>query len=161
MTSPPPKVAQMTIQAILDERGVQYEDPNSYTDIYRRFNLFMTNILQLANNLSKHSHEKMVRVDHMNQALIYRNFKPVFGYRKRKAIKYEVACEANGERIEVPIDRQIELSDIVRTTMKPYPIEEHFSFHWLAVLKGIQPRICENVKYVLAALLFLRGCIVF
>ena len=144
----PSIVSFYAIDAILEKKGLYLADPNIKEEIYKKFYNNFQLILTTAQELAKHQHEKKITIDCLNEAFTLHNLKPLLGYKPNKTVKYETVDISNGQKLEVPVDNQIDLAKLVKEPLKPYPIESYFSFHWLAVLRGVQPRIPENAKYV-------------
>lgn len=120
-------------------------------EIFAKFNHHLSSVLSVAKSFQKQSHEKKLTVADLNESFKVRGFKPFLGYNNRSSIKYENIGQVGNAVLSIPIDRQIRLSDYAKQPLKETPTETFFSFHWLAVFRGQQPLIAENIAYVFFA----------
>ena len=142
-------VSRMAIRAILDEKGLHFKDGNKSEDeIYTRFYLIFSTLLETAKSIQKHQYDTKLTSEHINEALKIKAIPPLLGYSHNHKITYETAGYLENQRIEIPDDKQLDLNTLIHSQLPPYPKETYYSFHWLSVLKGVQPRVPQNEKYV-------------
>ena len=143
------KVSRLAIQSICEMRGIQFEQPQrSEDELFGRFYNFLKIILETAQSIQKHQYDTKLSVEHFNEALTLKSLKPLLGYAPNRKIQYETAGYLDNTKIECPVDRQLDLQEVVNQQLLNYPKETFYSFHWLSVLKGVQPRLPQNEKYV-------------
>ena len=142
-------VSRLAIRAILEKRGIQFQEPQKSEEyLNKAFTNVFKSILETASFIQKRQYDSKLSVEHFNEALTLKNMKPLLGYRSKQKVEYETAGFLDNTKIEIPVDKQIDIQSIIDAQLLPYPIEKYYSFHWLSVLNGVQPRIPQNEKYV-------------
>jgi len=122
------------------------------TSIWGFVDKIIRNHVNISKKIQSHSSHRKLKVSHINEYLSTRGIEPLFGYNSETKTEYIKAGNDGKFDILVPNDRKIDLNQLSNFNLKPYPEERLFHFHWMAI-KGIQPRIPENNKYVKAILI--------
>lgn len=130
--------------AFAEERGLNFPHPMVIKFILNSIEL---PCIKLADRMRKHSHQKKLTAKDLIEAFQCYGYPPVYGYKNCDSMELESIGQVDSEELFITKDKQIDLEEIAKSTLKPYPTDKFFSFHWLAV-QGAQPRIPENLKYV-------------
>ncbi|KAK8834664.1 hypothetical protein M9Y10_039209 [Tritrichomonas musculus] len=135
--------SSLAVQAISEELGVHIDKSIDLNDVAKDAESYVTSILELANRLRKHKTSKILRVNDLNDALASRLSRPLYGYKSNRVCEFKSVGVLDNVEILANTDREISLNEISSSSLKRYPIDTSFSFHWLAI-KGVEPQIEEN-----------------
>eukprot|EP00743_Colponemidia_sp_Colp-15_P006912 GILK01007461.1.p1 GENE.GILK01007461.1~~GILK01007461.1.p1 ORF type:complete len:481 (+),score=78.26 GILK01007461.1:44-1444(+) len=98
-------------------------------------------IIQEALKFMRHSKRERMTSDDVSNALRLLNISPLFGYSSPNPAQF--ACAMGTQDLWFPVDKDLDLKEIIAAPLPKCPIETSFSVHWLAI-DGVQPNIPQN-----------------
>lgn len=138
--------AQSAVLAIAQELGYNIEG-DCVSIVAREGNTFVTRILERANRVRRHRAGSKLKITDVKASLVACRAKPLYGYHKNFKVRaYENIGRAGGGDVYLMEDTEEDVNRLRRThgfSLRAYPEEDYFTFHWLAI-NGSQPCIPEN-----------------